>query len=417
MHEPCLTQEEPAVEDRGFPPPFIPLAPTLSRDGIGRSRETVPSILDLPHQLKVTSGRVAIALALRHAGIGTNDDVLVPAYHCDSMVAPVRLEGARTEFYRVDECGKVDFADLASKAGPATKALILTHFFGFPQDLERARAFCDKHSLILIEDCAHTFFGEWNGKAVGSVGDYAIASSMKFFPVFDGGVLASRSRDLTSIELRSPSIAFELKALSNIVERALQYDRLTAVASMVRFAMRAKDKIWKLVKSSSKTLSEARLTPGSSEGGYVLDPEWLDVRMSRVSSTILRFSNFSKVVEDRRANYRALCQRLSKLPGLHPLHPQLPDGVVPLNLPVLVDDAETLFPLLKRAGIPIWRFGEYLDDAVTSDVCANSCHLSGHVFQFPCHSELRPAEIDWMVDTIRLHLAQLDNGKVALGAP
>lgn len=402
----CKTTEHHEAAGEDFPPPRIPLSPPLSRTGLSFGAKTFPSILDLPHTLPVTSGRVAIAIALRHAGIGAGDEVLVPAYHCDSMVAPVRLVGARAVFYRIEPDARADFTDLSAKVGPATRALILTHFFGFPQDLQRARSFCDRHNMVMIEDCAHAFFGDWQGMPVGSSGDYAIASSMKFFPVFDGGILAAKNTDLAGITLRKPPLPFELKALSNVIERALQYGRLGIVAGAIRFGLKLKDTIWRLVKRRSQKIAEARYSPGSSEGGFVLDPEWLDVRMSRVSRTILRFSNYQRIIEERRANYRYLLEHLGNSPGIRPLYPELPAGTVPLNFPVFVDSPSTLFPALKRAGVPIWRFGEYLDEEITEQVCSNSCHLSRHVFQFPCHSELRPGELSWMVDTILAHTSK-----------
>ncbi len=402
-----------------YPQPRIPLSPPLSSSGLRRHKKppsSAPSILNLPHVLSVTSGRAAIALALRHAAIGAGDEVLVPSYHCDSMVAPVRLVGARAVFYRIQADAQADFSDLDTKVGPATRALILTHFFGFPQDLKRARAFCQKHGLVMIEDCAHAFFGDWQGAPVGSVGDYAIASSMKFFPVFDGGILASREFDLSGIKLRQPPFPFELKALSNVVERALNYGRLGSVAAVIRFGLKAKDLLWQLLKRRSQTIAEASLAPGSSEGGFVLDPDWLDVKMSRVSRTILRYCDYERIVQGRRTNYRYLLANLGDVRGLEPLHPELAPGTVPLNFPVIVDQPSTLFPVLKHAGVPIWRFGEYLDEEITEEVCANSCYLSRHVFQFPCHSELRPEELSWMVDTIRSHL-QTDTAADTTGRP
>ena len=399
-----MSTTDNSMGSQDYPSPKIPLSPPLSGTGLGSHRKLAASILNLPQVRTVTSGRAAIALALRHAAIGAGDEVLVPSYHCDSMVAPVRLVGARAVFYRVLDDAQADYSALAAKVGDSTRALILSHFFGFPQDLKRARAFCQEHGLVLVEDCAHAFFGDWQGVAVGSVGDYAIASSMKFFPVFDGGILAARELDLSGIKLRQPPFTFELKALSNVVERALSYGRLGAAAALIRFGLKAKDLLWQLLKRQSQAIAEARYAPGSSEGGFVLDPDWLDVKMSRVSRAIMRYCDYDRIVRGRRANYRYLLEHLGNVPGLRPLHPELTPGTVPLNFPVIVDRPAPLFPVLKRARVPIWRFGEYLDEEVTEEVCANSCYLSRHVFLFPCHSELRSDELSWMVDTIRAHL-------------
>jgi hypothetical protein len=167
--------------------------------------------------------------------------------------------------------------------------------------------------------------------------------------------------------------------------------------------------LWQLLKRQSQAIAEGNYAPGSSEGGFVLDAEWVDVKMSRVSRTILRYCDYERIVRGRRTNYQFLLEKLGNAPGLRPLHPELTPGVVPLNFPVIVDRPTTLFPALKLAQVPIWRFGEYLDEEITEQVCANSCYLSRHVFQFPCHSELRPEELSWMVNTILSQL-QADAG-------
>jgi perosamine synthetase len=81
------------------------------------------------------------------------------------------------------------------------------------------REFCGTPKLSLIEDCAHAFFGSVDGKPMGASGDYAIASAWKFFPMIDGGLLISSSRDLTGIKLVDPSPRFQAKALINTFEK------------------------------------------------------------------------------------------------------------------------------------------------------------------------------------------------------
>ena len=163
--------------------------------------DSCPSILDTGSVKFVTSGRVGIALALKHMGAGRNDKILVPAYHCSSMIEPVLWVGATPVYYRVHENASVDLADVRAKIDSATKALLVTHYFGFHQDMPAIRALCDEAGIAVIEDCAHAFFGTVAGHPPGWYGDYAIASSMKFFPVFDGGCLVSSRRGLDGIRI------------------------------------------------------------------------------------------------------------------------------------------------------------------------------------------------------------------------
>ena len=167
-----------------FPKPEIPIQAVLSRSAFSLKRQTpnFPSILDANHNVFVTSGRIAITLALTDANVGDSDAVLVPAYHCSSMIEPVIQVNAKPVFYRINEDTTVDLQDLARKCSTDVKAILVTHYFGFPQDLQPIRKLCDEHGIVLIEDCAHSFFGTLGRNSIGTTGDYSIASIMKFFP-------------------------------------------------------------------------------------------------------------------------------------------------------------------------------------------------------------------------------------------
>jgi dTDP-4-amino-4,6-dideoxygalactose transaminase len=65
--------------------------------------------------------------------------------------------------------------------------------------------------------------------------------------------------------------------------------------------------------------------------------------------------------------------------------------------PLLVED-EGVFPVLKRRGVPIVRFGEFLWEGVEDPV---ALEYSRKVLQFPCHQEMTRAEIDWIVAEVR----------------
>jgi perosamine synthetase len=187
--------------------PLIPLAPILSassfRRAHGKHVAQVRTVLDAGQYRLVTSGRVAIALALRELDVQAGQRVLVPAYHSASMVPPVLWRGAEPVFYRVHADAAVDLADLADKIDPSVRAVMVTHYFGFPQDMAPMRALCDARGIALIEDCAHCFIGERDGRPVGAWGDYAIASSMKFLPVYEGGALVSARHSLDKVTLHS----------------------------------------------------------------------------------------------------------------------------------------------------------------------------------------------------------------------
>src|SRR5204863_9786477 len=71
----------------------------------GPKRSSVPCIVDRPDVVFTRSGQAAIGLALRDLDAGPADYVLVPTYHCPTMIAPVAAVGARPLFYPIDVAG------------------------------------------------------------------------------------------------------------------------------------------------------------------------------------------------------------------------------------------------------------------------------------------------------------------------
>lgn len=381
--------------------PFVPLAPVLSRASFGRGRAGLPGVLEAGAAQFVTSGRVALALALRELGVTEGDTVLLPAYHSLSMVPPVLWRGATPAFYRIGMDTAVDLDDVAARLGPRVKALVVTHYFGFPQDLTRIRAFCDAHGLALVEDCAHCFFGRHAGRPVGSFGDYAIASSMKFFPAYDGGVLVS-NRNPLSLALRAAGPGFEIKALLNTLEQGFAYGRLPLLRALLAAPLAAKDLLWRAFKASRRAGSPAAaapaLAPASSDSGTGFDPAWVDKRASWIARRLLRRASGERIVARRRANYLALEQALGRLPGCRPLYPRLPEGACPWLFPLLVDDPEPAFARLCAWGVPVTRFASTLWPGVDAATCTASAALSRRVLAFPVHQELRDDELAWLCE-------------------
>jgi dTDP-4-amino-4,6-dideoxygalactose transaminase len=388
-----------------FPPSPIPRSPVLSAAAFRHdAHPPVPSILDAGAVRHVTSGRVAIALALRAMGVGPGDQVLVPSYHCASMVEPVAWSGATPVFYRIGADTAVDLADIAAKRSTATRVLMVTNYFGFPQALPQLRAFCDHHGLLLLEDCAHSFLGACAGRPLGSFGDYAVASSMKFYPVYEGGCLISARHALSAIALRSAGAGFEAKVAINTLEDGCAHGRLGLLRWLIRLPMALKTSLWTQIKAANPARAQ-QFTPGSSDGGFDFDPAWLDKRSSLFSRLMLRLVSRRRMGALRRRNYLMLRDAVAGLPGCRPLRTDLPDQVYPWVLPLWVNRPEPVFQALKQAGVPVLRFGEFLSAEVDVTVCPHSVALSRHVLQFPCHQELRDDELAWLAAQLRAALA------------
>ncbi|MET0106723.1 MAG: aminotransferase class V-fold PLP-dependent enzyme [Sedimenticola sp.] len=396
------------LDNAGWTPestPIIPPNPILSISEFTGGKSALFNLLDVGTVRSPTSGRMAIALALELEKIGKEDEILIPAYHCSSMVAPVVHYGAKPVFYKILPDMSVDLEDIEEKLTPHTKGLLITHYFGFVQPIQKIRDFCDRKNIILIEDCAHAFFGEVEGKPIGSFGDYAVGSYMKFFPVFDGGCLVSGRHSLKEITLESGGVSFELQSLINILELSFKYNRLRILSLILKLPLKFKSYLWSIFKThNTKKGRQPPIAPNASHGGFDFDKSWIRKKISRCSNSILRICSTKHLIEARLQNYRYLSQQFSDSDKYKPLLPVLPDHTVPYVFPLLITDTRInvndVFYNLRKKGIPLLRWEE-LWDGVDSRTCDISQNYSQNLIQIPCHQSLSQIELDRMITLVK----------------
>ena len=147
----------------------------------------------------VASGTDALILALRAAGIGPGDEVIVPAFSFIATADAVSILGAVPVFADIDPATfNLDPVHAASCITGRTRAMIPVHLYGQPADMDAISALAQRHNLIVIEDCAQALGARWKGRPVCSLGDYGCIS---FFPsknlgaYGDGGMIAVRTAE------------------------------------------------------------------------------------------------------------------------------------------------------------------------------------------------------------------------------
>lgn len=398
MEVPINKNEAPPSSESA---PKIPPGPLLSVGAFFGARKKRPNILSNVQVIYLTSGRMAISMALQLGNIGENDEVLVPAYHCSSMVAPIVHNQGTPIFYKIKPDMSVDFDDLEKNISDHTRALLATHYFGFPQDLPALRKFCDAHRILLIEDCAHSFFGRVAGFPIGSYGDFSIGSLMKFFPIFDGGSLASKQHDLSRISLKSGGKGFEIQSLINTLEKSFAYGRLPLLKWMLILPLALKSYIWNRIKQNKKNSGQSfKSAPVASGGGFDFDSEWTNTRISYISKLIVRIVSKPHIALKRRRHYALMAAQLSGSDEYYPLHPELDENTVPYAFPLIVKKPDPGFYTLRSSGVPLMRW-EYLWEGVDGDTCKNSQYYSRHLIQIPCHQALKTKEVEWIIRKIK----------------
>ncbi len=157
------------------------------------------------HAVAVSSGTAALHCAVRAAGIGPGDEVLVPAVTFTATAAAVMHCGATPVF--VDVSGDtllIDPTAAARRISPRTRAVIAVDYAGQPCDYTALRNLAAQHHLVLVADACHALGAELEGRRVGSVADLTAFSLHPVKPVTsgEGGVITTDSPDRAERILR-----------------------------------------------------------------------------------------------------------------------------------------------------------------------------------------------------------------------
>jgi dTDP-4-amino-4,6-dideoxygalactose transaminase len=388
--------------------PGLPRAPVFGWGVFTGTRDAgLPCILDRPGVIFTSSGQAAIALALQELGIGRGDRVLVPTYHCPTMIAPVAAAAATPLFFPIDASGAPRLSELEQWDLTGVRAMIAVHYFGLPQPMSEVRQFCDDHGIALIEDCAHAMFGKADGVPIGSHGHYAIASLTKFLPTTDGGCLVCGARSGPARVLPRRALADEIRVVANTIETGANYRRLPGLNRLLRASFGALSAL----RGSARLPAGADVNDGPgpqlSSASTEPAPRAKPLGPASVwSRWIARSAHRGRIVANRRRNYRQLATLLAGLPGTRVLQAELPEHAAPYVFPLWVDSPARIYPRVRRAGIPVYRW----DDVWPNTPLLRGDHGSDwsvHVFQLGCHQDLELDDLASMTDSLREILARV----------
>lgn len=151
------------------------------------------------------SGTTALHLAVCAAGIGPGDEVIMPALCFVAAATSVVQNGGVPVICDAEPRSLTMDVDLAETLiTPRTKAILAVHFWGYPAQVERLRALCDRHGLALIEDCAQSLGATLAGRPVGGFGHFATCafSVRKHVACGEGGMVMCAD-DATQTRLRT----------------------------------------------------------------------------------------------------------------------------------------------------------------------------------------------------------------------
>jgi dTDP-4-amino-4,6-dideoxygalactose transaminase len=150
-------------------------------------------LVGVRHALTVTSGTVALELAIGLLDLGPGDEVITTPQTFQATVQPLLDTPARVRFCDVDPGTlNIDPSRLEALTTDRTRAVVLVHYGGRPADMDRIMAHARPRGIVVIEDCAHALGAKRHGRSPGSLGDigcFSFHASKNITTLGEGGMI------------------------------------------------------------------------------------------------------------------------------------------------------------------------------------------------------------------------------------
>lgn len=289
-----------------------------------------------------------------------NAEIIMPSYTCSVVAYAVTLSGNHPRFIDI----KLDDYNMQLDLIPAainekTRAIIATHTFGYPQDLDRLEAIVKDaeirygQKIWLIQDCCHAFGAEWNGRMVGSSGDVAIYAFniSKIMTSIFGGMLTFQDQALADKVRAWRNSHYKKPGIWKAIKR-----RIYLLAVYVAFNEKIYGLTWWL---QEKTSLLNRLTKSYHLDNKIHFPsDYLDKMLDVEAAVGLeQLKRYPKIIERRRKNVIWYDQNLKNQPGW--VLPPIVEGATYSHYVVRVPKRQAVLNKWAKEGVHLGELIQY----------------------------------------------------------
>ena len=224
------------------------------------------------HISLLPSARLGFYLSLKFL-LNRNDEVIFSSMSFPLYIKIAKQLGLKITLVDVSEKDlNIDVSKIEEKINKNTKAIIATHLFGYPCEIEKIRNICKKHNLLLIEDCAQSFNSKIKNIETGNFGDVGITSTslLKIPTTLSGGILICKNKELANkvnewqeINLKN-NMSLKFKLFIKVILSILNsYPRIYSILSdkIFNFLFKYNPKIYRKILYSGMGVKELKYDP------------------------------------------------------------------------------------------------------------------------------------------------------------
>lgn len=153
--------------------------------------------LDVKHLLYLNNGTIALQIAIK--ALELKGEIITSPFSYVATTSSIVWEGRTPVFADIDaDTLNINPAKIEAAITEQTSAILATHVYGNPCDIDAIQRIADKHRLKVIYDAAHCFGTKYKGKSVFAYGDISTTSfhATKLYHTIEGGAVFTNNPDL-----------------------------------------------------------------------------------------------------------------------------------------------------------------------------------------------------------------------------
>ena len=166
---------------------------------VGRLEKAFAEEIGSPFAYACSSGSSAIHAAISAIDPEPGDEIITSSITDMGALTPILYQGAIPVFAETDpDTLNLTAASIEPWISPRTKAIVVTHLFGNPCDMDPIMELANKHGIAVIEDCAQAFLATYKGRNVGTIGAIGCFSMQqgKHMTTGEGGLVTTADPQL-----------------------------------------------------------------------------------------------------------------------------------------------------------------------------------------------------------------------------
>lgn len=157
----------------------------------------IKEYLNVKHMLYLTNGTIALQIAIK--ALGLEGEIITTPFSYVATTSSIVWEGCVPVFVDINPTSfNIDVSKIEAAISPQTTAILATHVFGNPCDIDAIDAIATKYKLKVIYDAAHCFGTKYKGKSIFEYGDISTTSfhATKLYHTIEGGAVFTNDAEL-----------------------------------------------------------------------------------------------------------------------------------------------------------------------------------------------------------------------------